>query len=391
MKKEILSYLSSLLLAAINPRNTVSSEEFERHFSRYVGVKHAVFTNSGRDALYLALKSLGLPNGSKVWLPTFSCIHVINSVLRLGLAPMLADVDENTLNMDPAWLRAHISRDSRALIVIHTYGYPAKINEFKEICEEYDLFLIEDCAMALGSEIYGRKAGAHGDLSIFSLTKSMVNFEGGVVCTNDSSLHSKMKQFTFSLPRILDGNTVMFRLEKLRCSLFETFGYSNALVENIKAHLQQRLNIEHIFEIYHRPSDLSATLAYLQLKKTPYYNKRRVRNAEFFKLSLSGMDDIDPAKIPSNNSDFRGIALYIPIFFSKKTAPYVYNKVMNKLRRYVVARPWKPLHLTYQEFSGRDLYTSEKVFQHLLVTPNNPYYSQEDLLQIRDTLLHCAT
>lgn len=394
MEKQVLSYISSLLLAAINPRNTMKPVEFEKHFSRFVGVKHAVFTNSGREAIYLALKSLDLPEGSKVWLPTFSCIHVISPLLRLGLTPMLVDIDENTFNMDPDWLREHIGGDSRALIVQHTYGYPARIDEFKEICQQHDLFLIEDCAMALGSEVYDKKAGAHGDLSIFSLTKNMINFEGGVVCTNESSFYSKMKQHTFTLPHVFHSslskrNLIMFRLEKLRSSLFETFRYSNTVVENIQAYLQRRSNIEHIFEIYHRPSDLSATLAYLQLEKISYYNKRRLTNANFFKYSLLG-NDIDPAKIPSNNSHFKGIALYIPIFFSKKSAPSVYSKIIGKLGPSLVARPWRPLHLIYPALSRHDLGTSENVFRHLLVTPNSPYYSQEKLLQLRDILLHCA-
>lgn len=168
---------------------------FEQEFARYIGVKHAVAVANGTAALDIALKTLGVGPGDEVITTPFTFIATANAVLFQGARPVFADIDPKTYNLDPNEVLEKITNKTKAIIVVHLYGQPADMKAFKEIAEDYKLYLVEDVAQAHGAEFLGRKAGSFGDVAIFSFypTKNMTTGEGGMITTNNEEIARKAR------------------------------------------------------------------------------------------------------------------------------------------------------------------------------------------------------
>jgi len=178
-------------------------EQLEKEFKNYLGVKYAISFNSGRSSLMAILSSLGLKKGSEVLLQAFTCNAVPNPVLWSNLMPIYVDCNENGYNIDAADLRRKITlrrgsgQGPKAVIVQHTFGLPAEMDEIVKICHENNLILIEDCAHSLGAGYKGRKVGTLGRVSFFSFSRDKVisSVYGGMVATNDDELAKKIKEY----------------------------------------------------------------------------------------------------------------------------------------------------------------------------------------------------
>ena len=170
-------------------------EKFEKEFSSYIGVKYGIGVNSGSDALYLAVKALGIGRGDEVIVPTNTFAATANVALYVGAKPVFADSDLETFNISPKDVRDKISKKTKAIIVVHLCGNPCDMDALCKIAEENDLMLIEDCAHAHGAKYKGRSCGTFGIASAFSFypTKVMTTGEGGMVVTNDQRLAEKIK------------------------------------------------------------------------------------------------------------------------------------------------------------------------------------------------------
>lgn len=164
---------------------------FESSFAAYCGADYGVATNSGSSALFLALKALDLGMGAKVIVPSFGYIAVPNAVVQAGYTPVFVDVDTTTGNISTKGIRdtLALTRDVRAIVVIHTYGFPCKMKQIMQIAEDYDLKVIEDAAEAHGADIEGQKVGTFGHIGIFSFfaNKIITTGEGGMVVTDDAA------------------------------------------------------------------------------------------------------------------------------------------------------------------------------------------------------------
>lgn len=163
---------------------------FEKEFADYVGVKHAVAVNSGTSALEIALRFYKL-KGREVIVPTNTFVATPNSVIFAGGKPVFADIREDTLCIDPEDVKEKISSRTAGVIVVHIAGLVCpQIRELHEICEDRDLFLLEDAAHAHGAMIDGKKAGSLGDGGCFSFypTKVMTTGEGGMITTDNEEL-----------------------------------------------------------------------------------------------------------------------------------------------------------------------------------------------------------
>jgi dTDP-4-amino-4,6-dideoxygalactose transaminase len=153
------------------------------------------FYISARSALYGLLKSLGFEPGSEVIITGFTCDVVPNAVIQAGLKPVYADIDSKTFCMSPESVRQRITGKSRVLLIQHTFGITADIESLLCIAREYSLYVVEDCAMSLGS-MYGNKyTGTFGDASIFSfeLSKKITSCRGGMLLINTMELDGKTK------------------------------------------------------------------------------------------------------------------------------------------------------------------------------------------------------
>jgi perosamine synthetase len=165
-------------------------EEFEQAIARYVGTTHAVAVNSGTSALHLGIRALGIAEGDEVIVPSFSFIAVANVVRYERAVPVFIDVDPLSLNADPARIEEAITRRTRAIIVVHTFGVPAALDEILEIARRHHLYVIEDACEALGAQFDDRKVGSCGDAGVFGFypNKQITSGEGGMMVTNDSKL-----------------------------------------------------------------------------------------------------------------------------------------------------------------------------------------------------------
>ncbi|KUO83362.1 MAG: DegT/DnrJ/EryC1/StrS aminotransferase [Thermoproteus sp. CIS_19] len=159
---------------------------FEEGLAKFVGVKYAYATTSGTTALHLALKALGVGPGDEVITTPFTFAASATAVLHANAVPIFADIDRETLNLDPASVESKITDRTKAVVVVHLAGYPAEMDAFMKLADRYGLYIVEDVAQALGAEYRGRRAGSMGHISAFSFyaTKHITGGEGGAVATD---------------------------------------------------------------------------------------------------------------------------------------------------------------------------------------------------------------
>lgn len=171
-----------------------SRMKLEKKFGEEFGFKFVYGVGSGREALYLILKGLGLEKDDEIILQGFTCLVVENSIIWNGLKPVFVDMNENDYNIDLDKLAQKIGPKTKAVIVQHTFGIPAKIKEIAKLCKEKNILLIEDCAHAMGAEIDGLKVGRFGDVAFYSLGRSKVIscVNGGLIAFNNEELNKKI-------------------------------------------------------------------------------------------------------------------------------------------------------------------------------------------------------
>ncbi|MGB6850637.1 MAG: DegT/DnrJ/EryC1/StrS family aminotransferase, partial [Thermoanaerobaculia bacterium] len=171
-------------------------EEFERAFSSYLGVEGCVGVANGTDALVIALRALDLQPGDEVIVPAFTFIATAASVVLSGGCPVLADVEPDTLNIDPSSAAERISERTVGVIGVHLYGRPFDVSGIGELCKENGLWLIEDAAQAHGAAYRGQKVGGFGRLATWSFypAKNLGCFgDGGAVTGNEPELLERVR------------------------------------------------------------------------------------------------------------------------------------------------------------------------------------------------------
>ena len=164
--------------------------KFEEKLAEYLGVSHAVAVNSGTSALQLALRALNIQDGDQVILPSFSFMAVANAVLAARAIPVFVDIAPGSWNIDPEKIECMLSPRTRAIIVVHTFGFPAEMERILAIAKRHGIYVIEDACEALGAERNGHKAGTRGDVGIFAFypNKQITTGEGGALTTNSSAI-----------------------------------------------------------------------------------------------------------------------------------------------------------------------------------------------------------
>jgi perosamine synthetase len=189
-----LTYVSDCIAT-----NWISSQgeyvtRFQQAFCDFLGSAHALTTSNGTTALHLALAALDVGQGDEVIVPNLTFGACANAVLQAGAIPVFADIDPTTWTLDPESARSCISHRTRAIMPVHLYGHPCDMDPILELAHRHELFVVEDCAEALGAEYKGRKVGTLGDVGCFSFfaNKVITTGEGGMVATQRPALHEKM-------------------------------------------------------------------------------------------------------------------------------------------------------------------------------------------------------
>lgn len=171
--------------------------EFESSFAEYVGVKNATTVSNGTVAIHLALLALGIGEGDEVIVPTLTYISSVNTIVYTRATPVFVDSLQDSWQIDPQDVIKKITPRTKAIMAVHLYGHPCDMDALVEICKKNNLFLIEDCAEAIGTLYKGKHVGTFGDVSTFSFfgNKTITTGEGGMVITNDETLHDRVVHF----------------------------------------------------------------------------------------------------------------------------------------------------------------------------------------------------
>lgn len=169
--------------------------DFEAAFAEVAGTRHVVATNNGTTALHLAIAALGIGPGDEVIVPALTYIATANAVVYAGATPVFADVELDTMNLDPEDVVRRITDRTRAIIPVDLYGHPADMTAIMRIATEHGLLVIEDAAEAHGAAVDGRPVGSLGHAGVFSFfgNKIVTTGEGGAVTTDDDDLAARLR------------------------------------------------------------------------------------------------------------------------------------------------------------------------------------------------------
>ena len=173
---------------------------FEEAFRNYVGAEHAIAVSSCTAALHLSVQIAGMGPGDEIITTPMTFCATANAIVHAGVTPIFADINRDTMNLDPAAVEAAITPATKAIIPVHFAGRPCEMDAIRDIAKRHGLMIIEDAAHAIESRTSTAKIGAIGDLTCFSfyVTKNVVTAEGGMITTNRSDwvdpLHACMER-----------------------------------------------------------------------------------------------------------------------------------------------------------------------------------------------------
>jgi perosamine synthetase len=340
-----------ILAAADAWRNerTVMGESvfrFEEEFARYVGTKHAVSVSSGTGALILALLAIELDLGEVVTTP-LTFIASANAIIHAHGVPTFADVGED-YNISPTSVEGAVSEDTKAILPVHLFGHPCRMDELEDIAADRELRIVEDACQAHGAEYRGRKVGSIGDLGCFSFypTKNMsVGGDGGMVTTDDEELAQLVA-------KLRDCGRVS-RYEH------DVFGFT------------ARLNTA------------NAAIGRVQLKHLDSWNRRRREIATRYR---QGLKDIDALRLPPSADGMTDPVYHLFVVRCKERdalAAHLLQKGVDTAVHYPI-----PVHLQ-PAYSGFDLGPgsyplSETLSKELLSLPIFPQMTDAEVDAVCD-------
>lgn len=170
-------------------------KKFEEQFAARVGRRFGIAVCNGTVALDGAILALGIGTGHEVILPTFTIISCVTAIIKAGAKPVLVDADPVTWNMDVNQVEDKINKNTRAIMVVHTYGLPVNIDPLVQLAQKHGLSIIEDAAEMHGQTYKGKPCGSFGDISTFSFyaNKHITTGEGGMILTDDEALAEKCR------------------------------------------------------------------------------------------------------------------------------------------------------------------------------------------------------
>ena len=256
-------------------------DKFERDLESYTGAKHAIAVSNGTSALHISLLLAGVERGDEVLIPSLTFVATANAVIYCGADPHFVDSEPNSLGIDPEKLRFHLESSTtliagqcrnrisgkviRAIVPMHTFGHPSRIQELLEICEDFNIIMVEDAAESLGSFYSNRHTGTFGLLGALSFNgnKTITTGGGGAILTNDSNLATKAKHITTTakVPHkwryVHDEVGFNYRLPNLNAAL------GCAQLEKIESKIDRKRKL---FELY---QEEFKKLAGLSLLKEP--------------------------------------------------------------------------------------------------------------------------
>jgi len=262
-------------------------KEFEAKLKARVGTKHAMAVNSGTAALHTSLVAYGIGPGDEVIVPAFTFEATANVVLACGAKPVFADIKQD-YNIDPDDVRKKVGKKTKAIIPVDVYGYPADLDEIREIADRSSVKVIEDAAESLGAEYHGRATGKTDHAGCFSLyaTKVITSGEGGAVTTDDDEFADRVR-----------------------------------LVRN---HGMQEGYDTRVLGFNYRLPEIAAAIASVQMDRLDEYISARRRNSKVLTETISHLKG---AELRQLSKDRKHVWYLYTVFLSKRR-----DEVIRKLR-----------------------------------------------------------
>ena len=275
--------------------------KFEKQLSSFIGVNHLITVNSGSSANLVAFDTLTSPKlgdraikkGDEVISVAAGFPTTVNPIVQFGAVPVFVDVDLKTHNVNADLIEVAITNKTKAIMLAHTLGNPYNLNKIKELCNKYNIWLVEDCCDALGSKYNGKHVGTFGDIATCSFYPAhhITMGEGGAVFTNNSELITIAKSFRdWGRDCYCDpgcDNTCNKRFEQQLGELPQ--GYDHKYTYS---HLGYNLKV----------SDMQAACGLAQLKRLPEFVKKRNSNFDYLSNRLSTLIDFIELTEPTENS-----------------------------------------------------------------------------------------
>ena len=354
-KKEILKTLDSSLLT-LGPK----LEEFENKFAKFTNSKYAIGVSNASTALQLAVKVLGIKKMDEVILPDYTFVSTATAVINNNATPVLADVDINSFNISIESIKKKINQKTRAIIPVHFAGKSCNMKEISKIARTNDLFVIEDCAHAIGTKFSRKHVGTFGDIGCFSFypTKNITTIEGGMLITNSKKIADELRSL---------------RNHGMTKSLSQRYGKGKPWEYDVKT-----------LGFNFRLDEIRSTLGISQLKRVKNLNNLRKKACKYYNQQLKGIEGIRTPEITDEDSCHLYIIKIEEDYPLKRDE--LYKKMLTEGIRTTVH--YKPLH----EFSflkkygiERELKKSSELYKKVLSLPLFPQIS----LREQNKVINC--
>ena len=255
-KQEIDAVSGVLSSNQVNYWTGGQCRDFELEFAQFCNTKHAISLANGTLALDLALKALDIKPGDEVIVTSRTFIASVSAIVNIGATPIFSDVDIDSQNITLQSIRNQITKKTKAILCVHLAGWPCEMDEMMGIANEFDLYVIEDCAQAHGAKYKGKSVGSIGHIGCWSFCQDKImttGGEGGMVTTNDESLWRKMWAY-------------------------KDHGKSYEAVYE-REHPKGFQWLHESFGMNYRMTEIQAVIGRIQIKKMPDWHAKRINNA----------------------------------------------------------------------------------------------------------------
>jgi len=325
---------------------------FEEKVRNLLGAKHVIAVNSGTAALHSALLALGTKPGDEVVVPSFTFVATANVVLACGARPVFVDTKDD-YNMDPYAFRRAITSKTKAVMPVHLYGYPADMDEIREVARAKSVHVVEDAAESLGATYRGTQTGRLSEAGCFSMyaTKVATSGEGGAVSTDDDELADRL--------RLIRNHGMVH-------------GYDT----------------RHLGFNYRLP-ELNAAIASAQMDKLAGFLRNRAKNVAFLTERFQG---VSGARFTQDSPD-RTHSYYLYTLYVRKNRESIL-KALNDGGVGAAVYFRIPVHKTplYVKlgYGRKVLRNTEAASKHVISLPVHPALTEEDMQKVADKFLEAA-
>lgn len=325
-------------------------KKFERDFSRLTGSKYAVSVNSGSDALFMAVNSLGIGEGDEVITVSHTFISTVDAVTRNGAEPVFVDINPETYVMDVSQVEEKITEKTKAILAVHIYGHPVDMKPLLRLARTHGLFLIEDACQAHGARYRDDMVGSIGDVGCFSFypTKNLGAFgDGGMITTSDPELAEKL-------------------------SWLRSYG-------------QIEKNHHNFPGFNSRLDEIQASILGVKLKSLERWNQRRSDIAELYSQLLEDSDLILPVEKSGCQHVYH---LYVVRSKSRDQLQSELSKmgVQTQVHYPIPVHLQKVYHDSYKDV---ELPVCEEICGEILSLPMYPSLSDEEVTHVAEVIGRC--